>query len=166
MVASGVEAFVLAETPHFDWALAEAPKDLQRPPMSPELRASFDWELAEAIQGSKEGKAAPTKKGSSHGGTDQEGGGTDQEELVWRRSSKRKCAFCGTRLGIASKLKKCSGCYIYQVNAVWYCNPDCQRAHWKFHRAVCTSTSPTPTTTTTTTTASSSSSSSSISSSS
>jgi hypothetical protein len=59
------------------------------------------------------------------------------EGFVWRRSSESKCASCGVFPGIGDKLKKCVRCYISRVNAVRYCSTDCQRAHWKSHRAVC-----------------------------
>lgn len=42
------------------------------------------------------------------------------------------CAACGQPEGMAVKLKRCSGCH-----AVRYCGADCQRAHWRAHKAAC-----------------------------
>jgi len=41
----------------------------------------------------------------------------------------QKCSFCGTA---SSTLQKCSRCLEVQ-----YCNSDCQKKHWKDHKAPC-----------------------------
>ena len=40
--------------------------------------------------------------------------------------------FCSACSAAATKLLRCSGC-----QSTWYCNSECQRAHWKSHRPEC-----------------------------
>ena len=44
------------------------------------------------------------------------------------------CALCGARQGErgVKKLRACSGCML-----AYYCGPQCQKKHWKEHRAAC-----------------------------
>jgi hypothetical protein len=42
------------------------------------------------------------------------------------------CAHCNTA---ATDLKKCSRC-----KCTFYCNAACQKAHWKLHKAICSTT--------------------------
>jgi hypothetical protein len=44
----------------------------------------------------------------------------------------RKCAACDTRIPPGKSKSQCSGCKL-----VYYCNKECQNAHWKQHRASC-----------------------------
>ncbi|CAE6456658.1 unnamed protein product [Rhizoctonia solani] len=46
-----------------------------------------------------------------------------------RRQRPGECDYCDTE---RSSLRACSGCH----NA-WYCDPECQKAHWKSHRIWC-----------------------------
>lgn len=45
-------------------------------------------------------------------------------------SSGRSCASCAS---VEVRLLQCSRC-----RSVWYCNKDCQKAHWKTHKSSCT----------------------------
>lgn len=47
-------------------------------------------------------------------------------------ASLRLCAACGTDLTERRKRKLCAGC-----RAVYYCDRECQKAHWKTHRRIC-----------------------------
>ncbi len=44
----------------------------------------------------------------------------------------RKCAACDTRIPPGKSKSQCSECKL-----VYYCNKECQNAHWKQHRACC-----------------------------
>jgi hypothetical protein len=50
-----------------------------------------------------------------------------------RQSAASVCAACGARAGQPGvRLQMCSRC-----QRVYYCGPDCQRAHWRAHKAEC-----------------------------
>jgi hypothetical protein len=49
-------------------------------------------------------------------------------------TSLSRCSACGKAKSKYQKLRKCSGCH-----AVQYCNPECQKKHWKIggHKKEC-----------------------------
>lgn len=52
-------------------------------------------------------------------------------DIILKAWSGKRCANCGG-VDIQLKLKKCSGC-----EKVWYCKVECQKSHWKQHKAQC-----------------------------
>jgi hypothetical protein len=85
-----------------------------------------------AAEGCSSSHSRDSSSSRQEGAQEGEGAGSSKSKGKGRRSSSKGCcAGCGAR---DVKLRKCSGC-----KQVIYCNRECQTAHWKEHKKVCSS---------------------------